>query len=121
MARLDLDDLPPRIANLLLGLDEGGELLIVQHGGLLRRFVAQSAAEPARPTPPSEPAPAPLQMRSPVPPPVAQAPVEPAPAVPVAAPAAAPPAPPPPISSPAVEQQTRDIFESFRAAIEDEF
>ena len=52
MARLDLDDLPPRIANLLLGLDEGGELLIVQHGGLLRRFVVQSAPEPARQVPP---------------------------------------------------------------------
>jgi septal ring-binding cell division protein DamX len=112
MARLDLDDLPPRIANLLLGLDEGEELLIVQHGGMLRRLVAQSVA-PAEPTPPVPPAPEPnaepamKKMRSPVP--AADKPAE------------AEPEPPPPISSPAVEQKTREIFETFRAAIEDEF
>ena len=32
MARLDLDDLPPKLAALLTGLAEGEELLLVQNG-----------------------------------------------------------------------------------------
>jgi antitoxin (DNA-binding transcriptional repressor) of toxin-antitoxin stability system len=40
MARLDLDDLPPKIAALLTGLGEGEELLLVQHGAVVARLVA---------------------------------------------------------------------------------
>jgi len=73
MARLDLDDLPPRVAALLSDLPAGEELLLVQHGAVVGRLAA------------------------------------------VAAPAAEPePAPPP-------EQQMREVFEDFRASIEDEF
>lgn len=110
MARLDLDDLPPRIANLLLSLEEGGELLLIQHGGLLRRFVVQSA--PSGQAAPA-PKPTPKQMRSPVPAATPEAPA-------VEAEPAPEPEPAPPISSPVTEQKTREIFESFRAAIEDE-
>ncbi|MBU1374598.1 MAG: hypothetical protein KKE02_01060 [Alphaproteobacteria bacterium] len=74
MARLDLDDLPPKIAALLADLPEGEEVLLVQHGAVAGRLIA--AAPP-----------------------------------PVAAPE--PDAPP--------EQQMREVFENFRAAIEDEF
>ena len=44
MARLDLDDLPPKIAALLIGLAEGDEVLLVQHGAVIGRL---TAAEPA--------------------------------------------------------------------------
>ena len=72
MPRLDLDDLPPKIAALLAGLPEGEELLLVQHGAVVARLTA------------------------------------------VAAPPVAEPAPPP-------EQRMAEVFEDFRAAIEDEF
>ncbi len=73
MARLDLDDLPPRVAALLSDLREGETLLLVQHGAVVGRLMAVVAAVP-------EPEPA---------------------------------APPDP--------QMREVFENFRAAIEDEF
>ena len=72
MARLDLDDLPPKIAALLAGLPEGEELVLVQHGAVVARLTA--AAPP---------------------------------------PAAEPPLPP--------GQQMAEVFEDFRAAVEDEF
>lgn len=50
MKRLDLDDLPPRIAALLAGLEGGEELALVQHGAVVGRLVAQHA-----PAPPAEP------------------------------------------------------------------
>jgi hypothetical protein len=95
MASLDLDDLPPRIARLILGLADGEAVLVVQNGAVLRRLIAQTQAPGAA---------------------VAESPVE-APVV-----EAPPPEPPAePISSPVTEQKTREIFEHFRAAIEDEF
>ena len=74
MTRLDLDDLPPKIAALLSNLPEGEELVLVQHGAVVGRLTAAGAPQAA----PSEPD-----------------------------------APP--------EQQVREVFENFRAAIEDEF
>ena len=94
MASLDLDDLPPRIARLILGLADGDALLVGQHGAVLRRLIAQTK-------PPGAPA--------------ADSDVE-------AADPDTPPDPPAePISSPVTEAKTREIFENFRAAIEDEF
>jgi hypothetical protein len=50
MARLDLDDLPPKIAALLTGLGEGEELLLVRHGAVVGRLAAQAApTEPVQP------------------------------------------------------------------------
>ena len=74
MARLDLDDLPPKIAALLSGLPEGEELVLVQHGAVIARLTA----------------------------------------------AAAPPAPEPAPELPP-EQRMAEVFEDFRAAVEDEF
>jgi len=50
MKRLDLDDLPPKLAALLTGLEEGEELLLVQNGGVAGRLTAL-----ARPAPSAEP------------------------------------------------------------------
>jgi antitoxin (DNA-binding transcriptional repressor) of toxin-antitoxin stability system len=49
MARLDLDDLPPKIAALLEGLAEGEELLLVQHGAVVGRLTAAAPASAASP------------------------------------------------------------------------
>ncbi len=46
MARLDLDDLPPRIAVLLTDLPAGEELLLVQHGAVVGRLIAPDVPEP---------------------------------------------------------------------------
>jgi antitoxin (DNA-binding transcriptional repressor) of toxin-antitoxin stability system len=56
MARLDLDDLPPKIAALLSGLADGEELLLVQHGAVAGRLVASAppAPEPAAPVEPDQ-------------------------------------------------------------------
>lgn len=43
MARLDLDDLPPKIAALLSDLGDGEELLLVQHGAVVGRLTASVA------------------------------------------------------------------------------
>jgi antitoxin (DNA-binding transcriptional repressor) of toxin-antitoxin stability system len=73
MAQLDLDDLPPKIAALLAGLQAGEELVLVQHGAIVARLTA--AAPPAvQPAPPASP-----------------------------------------------EQRMAEVFENFRAAVEDEF
>lgn len=56
MKRLDLDDLPPKLAQLLTGLDEGEELLLVQDGmvaGRLTGGAAAPAAEASEPEPPT--------------------------------------------------------------------
>lgn len=55
MKRIDLDDLPPRIAQLLAGLEAGEELLLVQGGAVAGRLVGAPAprAEPEA-EPPSE-------------------------------------------------------------------
>ena len=46
MARLDLDDLPPRVAALLTDLPAGEEILLVQHGAVVGRLIAPDAPEP---------------------------------------------------------------------------
>lgn len=43
MTRLDLDDLPPKIAALLSGLSAGEELVLVQHGAVVGRLTALAA------------------------------------------------------------------------------
>ena len=47
MKRLDLDDLPPKLAALLTGLEEGEELLLVQNGGVAGRLTALAPPPPA--------------------------------------------------------------------------
>ena len=74
MARLDLDDLPPKIAALLSGLPGGEELVLVQHGAVVGRLTAAAAPEAA-------------ETETPRPP----------------------------------EQRVAEVFEDFRAAVEDEF
>ena len=46
MKQIDLDDLPPKAAALLTALQEGEELVLVQHGGVVARL---TVAEPAPP------------------------------------------------------------------------
>jgi len=57
MKRLDLDDLPPKIAALLAGLAEGEELLLVQAGAVAGRLTggAPAGATPAEPEPEASP------------------------------------------------------------------
>jgi hypothetical protein len=54
MTRIDLDDLPPKIADLLVGLATGEAVLLVQMGVVVGRLVGEGAppdeaaqAEPA--------------------------------------------------------------------------
>ncbi len=49
MKQIDLDDLPPRIAQTLAALAEGEELVLAQGGAVVARLVV------ADPVPPSEP------------------------------------------------------------------
>jgi hypothetical protein len=56
MKRLDLDDLPPRLAQLLTGLEAGAELLLVRNGGVAGRLtggapIAEAPADETEPTP----------------------------------------------------------------------
>jgi antitoxin (DNA-binding transcriptional repressor) of toxin-antitoxin stability system len=74
MARLDLDDLPPRVAALLTDLPAGEEILLVQHGAVVGRLTANAPPEPEEAEPDIEP-----------------------------------------------DQKMREVFENFRASIEDEF
>ena len=55
MARLDLDDLPPRIAALLTDLPAGDEILLVQHGAVVGRLTANDPPEPEETEPDGEP------------------------------------------------------------------
>lgn len=43
MTRLDLDDLPPKIAALLSGLSDGEELVLVQYGAVVGKLTVVSA------------------------------------------------------------------------------
>ena len=43
MTRLDLDDLPPKIAAVLSGLSGGEELVLVQHGAVVGRLTVAVA------------------------------------------------------------------------------
>ena len=51
MAQIDLDDLPPRIAQTLASLAEGEELVLAQGGAVVARLVV---AEPAAPPSPDQ-------------------------------------------------------------------
>lgn len=53
MKRIDLDDLPPKLAQLLAGLQEGEELMLVQNGAVAGRLVG--AAAPAAAPEPEQP------------------------------------------------------------------
>ena len=76
MKRIDLDDLPPKLAALLAGAEDGEEVLLVQNGAVVGRLTGG--------------------VRTPV-----------------DAPSAEPELPP--------EENAKEIFEQFRASIEDEF
>lgn len=54
MARIDLDDLPPRIAKTLAALSDGEEVLMVRGGAVVARLKTV-AADPG-PIPPDPPA-----------------------------------------------------------------
>jgi antitoxin (DNA-binding transcriptional repressor) of toxin-antitoxin stability system len=55
MKRLDLDDLPPKIAALLSSVEAGEELVLVQAGAVVARLSAVGpAARPTEPSPPPE-------------------------------------------------------------------
>ncbi|HEY1415623.1 MAG TPA: hypothetical protein VGF42_07025 [Caulobacteraceae bacterium] len=43
MARIDLDDLPPRIAKTLAALSDGEEVLLVQGAAVVARLTAEVA------------------------------------------------------------------------------
>lgn len=75
MKRIDLDDLPPRLAALLTGAEPGEEVLLVQNGAVVGRLTG-GAPEPRAAEPGSDLAP---------------------------------------------EERAKEIFEQFRASIEDEF
>jgi hypothetical protein len=49
MTRIDLDDLPPRLARLLADLGAGDELLLVQGGALVSRLRIAGAEAEATP------------------------------------------------------------------------
>jgi antitoxin (DNA-binding transcriptional repressor) of toxin-antitoxin stability system len=76
MKRIDLDDLPPKLAALLTGAQAGEEVLLVRDGAVVGRLTGGPAA---------------------------------APDAPAAEPDVAP------------EDNAKEIFEQFRAMMEDEF
>lgn len=47
MKRIDLDDLPPKLAQVLLGVEPGEEVLLVQNGGVAGRLVGGEPPPPA--------------------------------------------------------------------------
>ena len=57
MTRIDLDDLPPKVAAQLKGLETGEEVLLVQNGVVVGRLTAGAAAPqaPAEAEPPLAP------------------------------------------------------------------
>jgi hypothetical protein len=57
MKQIDLDDLPPRIAQLLVGLTTDEDLVLVQGGGLVARLRVTGppvASDPLAGLPPGE-------------------------------------------------------------------
>ena len=54
MKQIDLDDLPPRIAQILASLGPDDEVVIVQGGGLIARLRVAEAPAPAAIDPPSD-------------------------------------------------------------------
>jgi len=57
MKRLDLDDIPPKIAALLAGLEPGEELVLVQAGAVVGRLTAGERPLLTPPAPEPEVAP----------------------------------------------------------------
>ena len=49
MKQIDLDDLPPRVAQILSRLESGEELVLVQGGGLVARLTVALAPPPPDP------------------------------------------------------------------------
>ncbi len=47
MKQIDLDDLPPRVAQVLAGLEAGEELVLVRSGIVVSRLAVSAAAAPA--------------------------------------------------------------------------
>ena len=47
MKRIDLDDLPPKLAQVLAAVEAGEELLLVQNGAVAGRLVGAVAPQPA--------------------------------------------------------------------------
>jgi antitoxin (DNA-binding transcriptional repressor) of toxin-antitoxin stability system len=47
MKQIDLDDLPPRVAQVLGRLEAGEELVLVQNGGLVARLTVATPPPPA--------------------------------------------------------------------------
>lgn len=76
MKRIDLDDLPPKLAAVLAGAEAGEEVLLVQGGAVVGRLTGGGAAS-TTPTPAD--------------------------------------------STQTPDERAREIFEQFRASIEDEF
>ena len=52
MKQIDLDDLPPRIAQILASLADGEELVLAQGGAVVARLVV---ADPVAPPAPDQP------------------------------------------------------------------
>lgn len=48
MTRIDLDDLPPKVAAQLAGVATGEEVLLVQNGVVVARLTASAAAPQAQ-------------------------------------------------------------------------
>lgn len=46
MKQIDLDDLPPKVAQILSALQDGEELALVRHGAVVGRLVVQASAPP---------------------------------------------------------------------------
>jgi antitoxin (DNA-binding transcriptional repressor) of toxin-antitoxin stability system len=55
MKRLDLDDLPPKLAALLTSVEEGEELLLVQNGGVAGRLTGGAPEAAVELEPPASP------------------------------------------------------------------
>jgi antitoxin (DNA-binding transcriptional repressor) of toxin-antitoxin stability system len=51
MTRIDLDDLPPKVAALLTEVAPGEEVLLVQNGAVVTRLVGAEAPVAAEPEP----------------------------------------------------------------------
>lgn len=49
MKQIDLDDLPPRVAQTLASLAEGEELVLAQGGAVVARLVVSEPAPPPAP------------------------------------------------------------------------
>ncbi|HEY1927977.1 MAG TPA: hypothetical protein VGG92_10975 [Caulobacteraceae bacterium] len=54
MTRIDLDDIPPKLAKALSALTTGDELLLVQDGAVVSRLTVAEASAPTPESPPEE-------------------------------------------------------------------